>query len=214
MGAANRTLIISEQYLREFSDINDNLDSKLINNAVWEAQQIYLQRLTGTSLYEYILNEIDANTLSGDYKTLVDEFIQPYLLYAAYWESLDAIYTRPRNNGLLQPTGGENSEKADGTWYNRKRQMVENKMEFFGEKLTNYLIQNESQFPQLNDNGPFWKQFPDYTTGYNKSPIVFNRRTRSTHYAGAQAAGLRMADSRYPFMPYGSDIYYPGPRPC
>ena len=208
------TLIISEEKLREFTDINDNLDSKLLMNAVREAQDIYLQRLTGTSLYEYILNQIDANTLSGNYKDLVDNFIQPYLIYASYWESLDAIYTRPRNSGLLQPTGGENSEKADGTWYNRKRQMVENKMEYYGERLTNYLIQNESQFPQLNDNGPFWKQFPDYTTGYNKSPVVFNRRTRSTHYAGAQAAGLRMADSRYPFMPYGSDIYYLGPRPC
>jgi len=208
------TLIISEEKLREFTDINDNLDSKLLMNAVREAQDIYLQRLTGTSLYEYILNEIDADTLSGNYKTLVDNFIQPYLIYASYWESLDAIYTRPRNNGLLQPTGGENSEKADGTWYNRKRQMVENKLEYYGERLTNYLIQNESQFPQLNDNGPFWKQYPDYTTGYNKSPVVFNRRTRSYHMGGAMAAGLRMADSRYPFMPYGSDIFYPGPRPC
>lgn len=208
------TLIISEEKLREFTDINDNLDSKLLMNAVREAQDIYLQRLTGTSLYEYILDEIDANTLSGNYKHLVDNFIQPYLIYAAYWESLDAIYTRPRNNGLLQPTGGENSEKADGTWYNRKRQMVENKLEYYGERLTNYLIQNESQFPQLNDNGPFWKQYPDYTTGYNKSPVVFNRRTRAYHMGGAMAAGLRMADSRYPFMPYGSDIFYPGPRPC
>jgi hypothetical protein len=61
------TLIISEEKLREFTDINDNLDSKLLMNAVREAQDIYLQRLTGTSLYEYILNQIDANTLSGDY---------------------------------------------------------------------------------------------------------------------------------------------------
>ncbi len=207
------TLIISEEKLREFTDINDNVDSKLLMNGVREAQDIYLQRLTGTSLYEYILNQIDANTLSGNYKKLVDDFIQPYLIYASYWECLDAIYTRPRNNGLLQPTGGENSEKADGTWYNRKRQMVENKMEYYGERLTNYLIQNEDQFPQLNDNGPFWKQYPDYGSGYS-SPIVFNRTTRAYHLGGAMNAGLRLADSRYPFMPYGSDVFYPGPRPC
>ena len=207
------TLIISEEKLREFTDINDNLDSKLLMNGVREAQDIYLQRLTGTSLYEYILDEIDANTLSGDYKHLVDTFIQPFLIYASYWEVLDAIYTRPRNNGLLQPTGGENSEKADGTWYNRKRQMVENKMEYYSERLTNYLIQEEAKFPQLNDNGPFWKQTPDYGSGY-KSPIVFARTTRSYHLAGALNAGLRLADSRYPFMPYGSDVFYRGPRPC
>jgi len=207
------TLIISEEKLREFTDINDNLDSKLLMNAVREAQDIYLQRLTGTSLYEYILAQIDANTLSGNYKTLVDDFVQPFLIYASYWEALDAIYTRPRNNGLLQPTGGENSEKADGTWYNRKRETANNKMQYYGERLTNYLIQNESQFPQLNDNGPFWKQYPDYGSGY-RSPIVFNRTTRSYHLGGALNAGLRLADSRYPFMPYGSDVFYAGPRPC
>ena len=68
------TFIISEEKLRQFTDINDNLDSKLIKNAVREAQDIYLQRLTGTSLYEYILAQIDANTLTGEYKKLVDDF--------------------------------------------------------------------------------------------------------------------------------------------
>ena len=207
------TFIISEEKLRQFTDINDNLDSKLIKNAVREAQDIYLQRLTGTSLYEKILADIDADTLTGDYKTLVDDFIQPMLIYAAYWEALDAIYTRPRNNGLLQPTGGENSEKADGTWYNRKREAAQNKMEYYSERLTNYLIQNQNQFPELNDNGPFWKQYPDYGTQY-RSPVVFNRRTRSWHFGEAQAAGLRMADSRYPQFPWGSNIFYPGPREC
>ena len=115
------TLIISEEKLREFTDINDNLDSKLLMNAVREAQDIYLQRLTGTSLYERILADIDANTLTGEYKKLVDDFVQPFLIYASYWESLDAIYVRPRNNGLLIPTGGENSEKADRSMYDAKR---------------------------------------------------------------------------------------------
>ena len=64
-----QTFIISEEKLREFTDINDNLDSKLIKNAVREAQDIYLQRLTGTSLYNYILAQIDADTLSGNYQT-------------------------------------------------------------------------------------------------------------------------------------------------
>jgi len=207
------TLIISEEKLRQFTDLNNNLDSELIKNAVREAQDIYLQRLTGTSLYEYILGQIDANTLVNPYKKLVDDFIQPMLIYASYWEALDAIYTRPRNNGLLQPTGGENSEKADGTWYDRKRQAAKNKMDYYAERLTNYLIQNENDFPQLNDNGPFWKQYPDYGSQY-RSPIVFNRTTRSGHYGQAVAAGLRIGDSRYPQFPWGTNVFYPGPREC
>ena len=49
----------------------------------------------------------------------------------AYYYALEDIYLRPLNNGLLSPTGGENSEKVDGTWYNRKRQSVENKKQFY-----------------------------------------------------------------------------------
>ena len=65
-------------------------------------------------------------------------------------------------------------------------------MDYYAERLTNYLIQNEGQFPQLNDNGPFWKQYPDYGTQY-RSPIVFNYRTRGWHFGQATAAGLHLS---------------------
>ena len=30
----------------------------------------------------------------------------------------------------------------------------------------------------------------------------------------AIAAGLRIGDSRYPQFPWGSNVFYPGPREC
>ncbi len=54
------TFIISEAKLRQFTDINDNLDTALIKNAVREAQDISLQRIIGTKLYNKILSDIDA----------------------------------------------------------------------------------------------------------------------------------------------------------
>ena len=99
------TFIISEAKLRQFTDVNNNLDTELIKNSVREAQDIALQRIIGTKLYNKILSDINADTLTGDYKTLVDDYIQDFLLYAAYYEALEAIYIRPRNNGLLTPTG-------------------------------------------------------------------------------------------------------------
>ena len=139
--------IISEENLRQFTDINNNVDSKLLKNAVREAQDIEIQRILGTKLYEAILDKIKTNTLTGDYQYLVLNFVQNALLYLAYYYSLEDIYIRPRNNGLLSPTGGENSEKVDGTWYNRKRESVKNKSQFYQERLTNYLIQKQGNFP-------------------------------------------------------------------
>ena len=200
------TFIISEAKLRQFTDINDNLDTALIKNAVREAQDISLQRVIGTKLYNKILSDIDADTLAGDYKTLVDDYIQDFLLYAAYYEALEAIYIRPRNNGLLTPTGGENSIEVNRTLFNQKRQSVENKMEYYAERLALYINEEQAKFPELNSANKLYEQWPDYSTQY-RSPIVFSANAKKgAHYKQAKKAGLRITDSKYKQFPWGSNI--------
>ena len=200
------TFIISEEKLRFFTDLNDSVDSSLIKNAVREAQDISLQRIIGTPLYKSILNKIDTSTLTGNYQTLVDDYIQDFLLYAAYYEALEAIYIRPRNNGLLTPTGGENSIETDRSLFNVKRQNVLNKMEFYADKLSAYLAEEQNQYPELNESNKLYEQWPDYGSQY-RSPIVFGRNARvGAHYIQAKEAGLRITDSKYKQYPWGSNI--------
>ncbi|MGY8867225.1 MAG: hypothetical protein ACKVJK_16635, partial [Methylophagaceae bacterium] len=54
------TLIISEAKLRQFTDLNDYVDTELLKNAVRTAQDIAIQRVLGTKLYKSILAQIDA----------------------------------------------------------------------------------------------------------------------------------------------------------
>ena len=200
------TFIISEAKLRQFTDVNDNLDTAFIKNAVREAQDIHLQRIIGTVLYQKLLSDIDSSTLTGAYLTLVTDYIQDFLLYAAYYETLEAIYIRPRNNGLLTPTGGENSIEVDRSLFNVKRQSVENKQEFYAEKLSQYISENENTFPELSENNKAYEQNPDYSTQY-RSPIVFNRSTKQAGNAKwAREAGLRVTDSAYSQYPWGSNV--------
>jgi len=200
------TFIISEEKLRFFTDLNDSVDSSLIKNAVREAQDISLQRIIGTPLYKSILNKIDTSTLTGNYQTLVDDYIQDFLLYAAYYEALEAIYIRPRNNGLLTPTGGENSIETDRSLFNVKRQNALNKMEFYADKLSAYLAEEQTLFPELNESNKLYEQWPDYGSQF-RSPIVFGRNARvGAHYQQAKEAGLRITDSKYKQYPWGSNI--------
>lgn len=192
--------IISEANLRQFTDINNNVDSELLKNAVREAQDIETQRLLGTKLYQAILSKIETSTLTGNYQTLVLDYVQNALLYEAYYYALEDIYLRPRNNGLLTPQGGDNSNSVDGTWYNRKRQSVENKKQFYEERLVNYLIQNQGLFPELNANVELQELYPDFGVQY-KSPIVMRRNGRGAHYDQARECGLPIYDSRYPQFP-------------
>ena len=202
------TLIISEAKLRQFTDLNDSVDTALIKNAVREAQDISLQRIIGTKLYDSILAQIDAGPVwtNSNYENLVNNYIQDFLLYAAYYEALEAIYIRPRNNGLLTPTGGENSIEVDRSLFNVKRQNVENKMMFYADKLSAYLAEEQALFSELNSNNKLYEQWPDYGSQY-RSPIVFGRNARvGAHYEQAKEAGLRITDSKYKQYPWGSNI--------
>jgi len=191
------TFLISEAKLRQFTDINNNVDTELIKNAIRESQDIGLQRIIGTALYDKLLSDVDSSSLSGVYKTLVDDYIQDYLLYAAYYYALDSIYLRSRNNGLLQPNGGENSDSVDRSLYNMKRQSVENKMEYYAERLTNYIIQENGSYPELNENDLLYEQQPNYDSKYRGGFVL----PRTLQAEAAVKRGIRLYDSRYPSCP-------------
>ena len=195
------TFLISEAKLREYTDIDNNIDTALIKNAIREAQDIELQRLLGTLLYNQMLNLVSTGDINSgaysNYKTLLDDYIQNFLLYAVYFYALEPIYLRSRNNGLLTPTGGENSDVATKQLFDLKRQSSKNKMEFYAEKLRDYLIEEEALFPELTQSNKLYEQYPDYDEQYG-SPFVFRK---NGYEEEAIRRGMRTYDIRYKQYP-------------
>ena len=146
------TLLISEAKVRAFSDLNESVDNSLITNGIREAQDIVIQPIIGTKLYNTLITKIDNNSVSSSYATLIDDYIQPALVYASIYNATEAVYVRTRNNGLLTPTGGENSVNVDKTIYDSKRQSIFNKQQFYSDQLSRYLSENFNQFPELGQN--------------------------------------------------------------
>ena len=189
------TLLISEAKLKRFTDINNALDTDLISSVIRESQIVHITRLLGSKLYDRIISDVDNGTLTGNYKTLVDDYIQDALLYWSYYESLETIYLRPRNAGLVVPQGGENNAAADIILYDKKRTSIKNKSEYFSERLVDYLCFNESLFPEYNQNVND-DIFPDTSTQF-KSPIVFRNEVPGI----AKEMGLKVTNSRYDYLP-------------
>lgn len=189
------TLLISEAKVKAFTDINNNLDPALIKSTIREAQIIHITRLLGTKLYDKVIDDVNSGSLDGNYKTLVDDYVQDSLLYWSYYESLESIYLRPRNNGLLQPQGGDNSLSVDMLVYDKKRQSVKNKAEYFSERLVDYLCFNNDLFPEYgtetNDD-----IYPDASVQF-KSPIVFRKTIRDN----IEQMGIKVVNSRYKYLP-------------
>jgi len=196
------TFLISEAQIRNYTDIEDNIDSALIKNGIREAQDIKLQPIIGTLLIEKLYTLIDAGTIedaaNADYKALLDGYVQNMLIYAAYWYILDSIYIRSRNNGLLIPDGGENSVAADRSMFNVKRQAVQNKMEFYSNLLVDYIIEEQTLYPELNASNKLFELNPDYDEAYG-SPFVFNHKGKMTREFIQR--GFRVYDTRYKQYP-------------
>ena len=197
-------LLISWTKVKQYTDINDSVDPDLIKNNIRTAQDIQLRRVIGTLLYQKLLTLVETNTMSDSenaaYKTLLDTYIQDMLLYASYYEILESIYIRAKNNGLLTPTGGENSVEVDRNKYEMKRTSIMNKFEYYADRLSKYLVETQADFPELNQNTLLYQQIADYGSQY-RSPIVFSQNTRSRYLNLARRLGMPIVDSAYPQYP-------------
>ena len=189
------TLFISENKLKNFSDLNNALDADLLKNAIREAQDIHIQRMLGYELYQSLITKVNTSAVTGVYATLM-EFVQDALLYWTYYEALEAKYLRPRNNGLLVPQGGAEANAADVTLYDKKRTSVENKAEWYSERLVNYLIDNEGSFPEFGTETGM-EIFPDQQSQF-RTPFVVRR---DKYAEEASKMGLKVTDSRYKYLP-------------
>lgn len=200
-------LMISEAKIRQYTDINNNLDSKLMTSAILVQQDINIQRLLGTKLYRRLLDDIKLNNVTGDYEILLNEWVQPALLWWATYEIFENIYSRPRNNGMLRPTGGENSESNDYSMYARKRESAKQKAEYYSEMLARFLIAKQQNYPEMQSIQYLYQLYPDFSNQL-RSPIVFSRNGRGYHAKSIAAMGMRIADSRYPQLPVGSNVMW------
>lgn len=188
------TLFISENKLKNFSDLNNALDPDLLKNAVREGQDIHIQRMLGNKLYLVMIDKVNNNQVTGNYLTLMN-YIQDALLYWAYYEALESIWLRPRNNGLLIPQGGAEATAADTNIYDKKRESVKNKAEWYSERLVGYLIDNQTLFPAFGTETGM-EIVPDQRSQF-KSPFV----AKTGYAAEMEKMGIKITDSRYKYLP-------------
>jgi len=139
-------LLVSAQKIKAFTEINDNVDEKLLLAGVQIAQDLGLQNLLGTSFYNYILNGAQNNTLSGPDLTLLQDYIQPYLLWRATWESLPTLWMRVMNKSVIigQTEQGQPVDKGNLTYL---RNIHEARYEFYAQRMMDWIQNHPGDYP-------------------------------------------------------------------
>lgn len=147
---ANKVYLIDEAYLKANTTINLNVEESLLNNSILDAQEIRLQPLLGTKLYQKLLADVQG-TPSGVYKTLLDDYCLKVVAYWAWFESLPFIRYKAMNKGV-QSQNSANSVPVELDELKFLTDKISNKAQFYSQRLVDYLCANMSLFPEYSQN--------------------------------------------------------------
>lgn len=143
-------LFISETYFKKLAGVNDNVDWKKLESTVISVQDMYIEQILGTPLFNDLKTKITADPTMATYpneKALIDDYIAKALAWYIKMEaSLDFKFAY-QNKGIMVK-GGENSAAVDTNDLKFLKDSWRKNAETYSERLTRHLTLNNTTFPK------------------------------------------------------------------
>ena len=146
-----KVLFISEQYIKDNSQLDENVDVKRIRATIYDAQRDYIKPILGTDLYEKIISDITGSSLTGNYQTLVNDYVAESLLKWVLFE-LQVVLLYEMRNKNVSTNNSENSNPVDYTQHRYLMDHWKEKAERRSQDITDYLCANTDLFPEYLSN--------------------------------------------------------------
>lgn len=166
----NTVYLVSEQQVRTQSLIGQNVDSAYILAAIGYAQDINLQEVIGTKMLRSIKTQVELHTYKSDeYKTLIENYIQPYLLQQVMADIIIPLTAKIRNAGVVMnaDTHYATLSITDAT---KVRDEYMHKASFLAARIIDYIKANIQVFAE---DVVGLDQFVALSRNTTKSPIFF-----------------------------------------
>jgi len=144
-------LFISRTDLVKNSILDGNVDTDKFIQFVKISQEIHIQNYLGTKLYDRISNDIISNTLSGDYLSLVNDYLQPMLIHYAMMDYLPFAAYQIKNGGVFKHNS-ENSETVSKDEIDFLTKKQRDFAEYYTRRFIDYICFNSTKFPEYNNN--------------------------------------------------------------
>ena len=146
-------LFISRTDLVKNTIVDSNVDTSKFIQFIKIAQEIHITNYLGSKLYDKISADIVADTLTGDYLTLVSDFIQPMLIHFAMVEYLPFASFQIKNGGVFKHSS-ENAESISKSEIEFLVQKQRDFSEYYTRRFVDYICFNSTKFPEyLNNSG-------------------------------------------------------------
>jgi hypothetical protein len=161
------TLFVSRNDIIKRSNLGGNIDPDRIVPSIYTAQQKYILPTLGTVLYNKLQSDIESGSLTNQYKTLVEDYITDTLVHYVVVEYLPFSIYHIGQGGVLAYQN-ENMVKPDKRDVDFLLQKSLQSAQYFNERLTDYLIANNPDFPEYwQVTGKSDNIYPDKSRKYN-----------------------------------------------
>lgn len=150
----NNVLLVSEDYIKTHSNLNENVWGEYLLPAIREAQNIGLQSILGSCLYNTLIGMVDDGSITATtnvaYKTLLDDYIQDYLMYQTITDLVPIIGVKLANIGVAI----SNDERILNITEDERgnvKQYYQIRADWYCRRLQEFLLENEAAFSELDE---------------------------------------------------------------
>jgi hypothetical protein len=152
---ARKALFISVADLKKRSMIEGNVDSSKIVQYIEVAQDLHIQNYLGGKLYKKMQQLVVSGEIvdldNANYKTLLDDYIKPMLIWYTQSTILPYIMFSITNGGIGKHIS-ENSETATHDDMTYLGQRMNDTAEFYTKRFLDYMCSYSNLYPEYTSN--------------------------------------------------------------
>lgn len=151
MAITAEVLFINADYMKRYTHLNDSVEEGYLTPSIKLAQDKYVQSFLGTDLFDKLKADIVAGTVTGDYETLMDDYVREVTMWWAMVEYLPNSHTRVDNGGLVVRTSDDAQIPTQGE-IRRLIAAARDNAQHYSKRMVDYLCDNSILFPEYSTN--------------------------------------------------------------
>lgn len=151
MALTAEVLFVNPDYIKRITNINASVEDSYLVPSIILAQDKYIQLYLGTDLLEKLKADITAGSVTGNYATLLDNYVRKATLWWTMVDLMPSLYVKIDNGGLAIRVS-EDTTGISPDDLHRETERARTNAQFYTFRLYKYLCNNSSLFPEYSSN--------------------------------------------------------------
>lgn len=207
--ALQEVLFVSEEKLKSFTSINNNVSPLDLIPYVLQSQDIYLQNYIGATYYMQLKEQVLTNTVSVENRFLLDNYIGSALCNWALMQALPWLKYKVFNKSVLSPS----SESAESITLEELNFLIEQcrgTAETYTKRMIEWMTLHPGDYPAYITPQVLDGQLPERGNPYYNSLVTPKQPyawRKLGGYTSRDAANVGWYDNGMQCMECGPNFY-------